>query len=335
VTSQISSIILLTYNQENFVEDAFLSLLKQDTDNIEIVVSDDCSSDATWEIIQAVAKDYLGQKKIILSRNSSNVGIIDNYAAAVKRSSGGLIFMAAGDDVSLPDRCSKTIQFWLDNKQQYDLVATDAFDMAYNGKILSLKENDNLEDWNIKKWFERRPFFFGSSHMVTKKLLNLAPLSNQLPYEDQCLVFRAILMGGAIRLPTPLICHRRGGMTQESGIKFGHRRSEITRDMSREITELQQFLGDATVLGRRSNVEDLVNKKLAYCDSILTLFSSTISFRALWIFWNSAEVSVHAKRRYSRYYLLYPLLSIAHGLRDLLRILKNANHFTWARKSKN
>ena len=47
MTSPLASIVLLTYNQEHFVEEAFLSLLNQDIDNVEIVVSDDCASDAT------------------------------------------------------------------------------------------------------------------------------------------------------------------------------------------------------------------------------------------------------------------------------------------------
>lgn len=108
-----ASIILLTYNQEQFVEEALLSLLNQDMDDLEIVVSDDCSSDATWEKMQVLTDRYQGSKKIILSRSAENIGIVNNYAAALKKSTGELIFMAAGDDVSLPERCSKSIQFWL------------------------------------------------------------------------------------------------------------------------------------------------------------------------------------------------------------------------------
>lgn len=318
-----ASIILLTYNQEQFVEEAFLSLLNQDIDNLEIVVSDDCSSDATWERIQAVAKDYQGPKKIILSCNPINAGIVDNYAAAVKLSSGNLIFMAAGDDISLSDRCSKTIQFWCDTQQKYDLIAADAFDMAYDGKILSEKHNSELQEVTINSWFKERPYFFGASHMVTRRLLNLAPLSNRLPYEDQCLVFRAILMGGAMRLPMPLVCHRRGGMTQETKFKFGHRRLEIARDMSREIVELRQFLSDATILGKQSMVENLIVKKLAYCDSLLKLFSRKFSLTAFKEFWGNHAVSIEDKRRYTRYYFFYPLLAIAHGIRDSLRVFRS------------
>lgn len=317
-----ASIILLTYNQEQFVEEAFLSLLNQDIDNLEIVVSDDCSSDATWEIMQAVAKDYQGPKKIILSCNPINVGIVDNYAAAVKLSSGNLIFMAAGDDISLSDRCSKSIQFWNDTQMQYDLVATDAFDMAYDGKILGEKHNSELEIVTIEDWFKERPYFFGATHMVTRKLLNLAPISNQLPYEDQCLVFRAMLMGGVARLPIALVCHRRGGLTQKIGFKFGGRRAEVIRDMSREIAELRQFSSDAAVLKKTPLVESFISQKLAYCSAILEVFKSPGSIKAFKKFWSSPDVSARDKQRYSRYYFFYPVLVIAHAIRDSIRTLR-------------
>ncbi|WP_062307831.1 glycosyltransferase family 2 protein [Polynucleobacter sinensis] len=161
MTFPFASVIFLTYNQEHFVEEAFLSLLNQDTDNIEIIVSDDSSSDDTWGKIQKVASEYQGPKKIILARNPTNVGIVTNYAKAFEKSSGELIFMAAGDDISLPERCSQSIRFWMDGRQKYDLVAADALDMGYDGTVLGFKENSDLEHWTIEKWFERRPYFFG------------------------------------------------------------------------------------------------------------------------------------------------------------------------------
>jgi glycosyltransferase involved in cell wall biosynthesis len=322
MTSTVASVVLLTYNQAAFVQEAFESLLNQDRDDIEIVVSDDCSSDSTWDVILAVAQSYVGSKKLILSRNVSNLGIVDNYAAAVEQSTGELIFMAAGDDISMPDRCSKSIQFWLDNQKKYDLVAADAIDMSLTGEALGRKDSSDLEKWTVEKWFKRRPFFFGASHMVTRKLLEIGPLDNNLPYEDQCLVFRAILMGGAVRLPIPLVKHRRGGMTQKNEFKVGHRRAEFIPSMRLEMLELQQFLRDAISLNRRLMVDDLIKQRMAYCNSVLTLFKSSTPIKSLFVFWGSPEVPVKDRYRYSRYILFYPVLAIAHVFRDGIRVLR-------------
>lgn len=134
--------------------------------------------------------------------------------------------------------------------------------MHSDGTILGSKKNDDLETWTIEKWFERRPFFFGASQMVTRNLLDLVLLDGRLLYEDQCLVFRAILMGGAIRLPVNLVCHRRGGIGQQDfKFQLGHRKAEIFEEFASEIVEMEQFLVDATILSQASLFERIAIKK--------------------------------------------------------------------------
>lgn len=321
----LASIVLLTFNQEHFVEDALRSLLNQDYENLEIVISDDCSTDSTWDQIQKILNDYSGIKKIIANQNPVNLGIVRNYETAFQKTTGDLIFMAAGDDISLPNRCSRSIEFWLSCNKDYDLVAADAIDMSYAGENLRIKENDPLEDWTIQRWFERRPYFFGASQMVTRRLLSLAPLHHNLPYEDQCLVFRSLLMAGAIRLPEPLVCHRRGGMTQSVGFKiqFGQGRSQISKDMLGELAELDQFLSDATALNQRSKVEGAVRQRMIYCQTIIDFFQSPISILVAKKFWQNPLISANLKLRYLRYYFFYPVLAIAHYVRDIVRMVRS------------
>ena len=45
------SLVLVSFNQQKYVREAVESALAQDYDNLEIVISDDCSRDKTWEII--------------------------------------------------------------------------------------------------------------------------------------------------------------------------------------------------------------------------------------------------------------------------------------------
>ena len=115
-----ASVVLLTYNQEEFVEDALRSLLEQDYPDLQIVVSDDNSQDGTWQIVNSVAETYVGSKTIVLNRNSSNLGLVGNYEAAFALSTGDVVFSAAGDDMSTPDRCSECIKLWLANDRGPD-----------------------------------------------------------------------------------------------------------------------------------------------------------------------------------------------------------------------
>ena len=54
------SVALMTYNQEKYVKESLLSVLNQTYDNLEIIISDDCSKDRTWETIEHEVDIYRG-----------------------------------------------------------------------------------------------------------------------------------------------------------------------------------------------------------------------------------------------------------------------------------
>jgi len=91
-----------------------------------------------------------------------------------------------------------------------DLIATDLSDMSMDGQMLGSKPIDDLQSWTWERWIQRRPYHVGASHMTTRRLLAVRPLNEKAKLEDQCLLFRALLMGGALRLPQMLVRHRRG-----------------------------------------------------------------------------------------------------------------------------
>lgn len=91
------SVIIVTYNQENSIARALQSVLDQNTDfPYEIVIGDDCSSDATYDICQEFAAKYPGI--IRLFRNKENQGVQTNYFDTLLRCRGKYIADCAGDD---------------------------------------------------------------------------------------------------------------------------------------------------------------------------------------------------------------------------------------------
>src|SRR5690348_456181 len=74
--------ILITYNQAAFVEAAVRSLLQQ-TYPMDVVISDDCSSDETFALIRQMIRSYRGPHQITLCRNFQNRGICSNQNAAI------------------------------------------------------------------------------------------------------------------------------------------------------------------------------------------------------------------------------------------------------------
>ncbi len=244
-----ASVLLLTYNQVAFVAEALSSLLQQDMGDLEIVISDDCSGDGTWQRIQAMAAAYRGPKRLVLRRNESNCGIVGNLLAAARCASADLLLIAHGDDVSLPNRCSRCLEFRRAGGDRYDLIAADAFDISAEGVVLGVKKFDDLRDWTVERWSQDRPYVLGAAQMITRKLLELTPLDRRLACEDQVLGFRAVMSASGIRLPEPLIRHRRGGLSQSRARGRREKRRALLRSASAAILEFEQLRKDALAGG--------------------------------------------------------------------------------------
>lgn len=103
---------IVSYNQEDYIAAAVDGAFAQDYPNLEIVISDDCSSDRTWNIIQDKVARYNGPHNIILNRNEPNLGPRENFNKVLyELSHGEIIVGAAGDDISRKDRVSKCVEF--------------------------------------------------------------------------------------------------------------------------------------------------------------------------------------------------------------------------------
>ena len=59
------SVILTIYNREKYIEKCVQSLLEQTLDNVELVVIDDASTDASLSILNRVLEDYPNRKPMV------------------------------------------------------------------------------------------------------------------------------------------------------------------------------------------------------------------------------------------------------------------------------
>ncbi len=73
--SPLVTFALLSYNQERFTKEALEGVCAQTYSPLEIVISDDCSSDRTFSIISEMVDVYQGPHAIISNRNRKNLGI--------------------------------------------------------------------------------------------------------------------------------------------------------------------------------------------------------------------------------------------------------------------
>ena len=106
------SIGVPVYNGEDYIAEAITSHLEQDFDDFELIVSDNCSDDATAEIVDGFVRS---DSRVSYSRNDSNVGGPANFNRLFRLSTGELFRWAAADDRIEPGYLESVVQLLDDN----------------------------------------------------------------------------------------------------------------------------------------------------------------------------------------------------------------------------
>ena len=159
------SVSIITYNQAQFIHEALQSALSQDYKNIEVVVSDDGSTDGTAEIILEYARRHPG--KVVPLVGGPNLGITGNSNRALKACQGKYIAFMGGDDTLLPTKVSKQVA-WLEADKDRVLCYhdVDVYD-SESGKSLYLwSQKYRFRMGNAKSVVKYGTFFAATSVMV-------------------------------------------------------------------------------------------------------------------------------------------------------------------------
>jgi glycosyltransferase involved in cell wall biosynthesis len=215
----IATILFLAYNQQDFVAQAAQSCLAQVGEPLEIILSDDCSTDNTYAILQQVASQYTGPHRVVVRQNHKNLGIADHYNTLVELAHGQLLLTAAGDDISYPERAQTLYKAWQASACKLDLIASYAHSITYdgqaNGKTIKV---DQLANWKTAAdWCAKRPYVVGATHAFTKRIwTEFGPIASDIPYEDQIVALRALCLGGAQTLELSLVDYRTGGVSAKA-----------------------------------------------------------------------------------------------------------------------
>jgi len=124
------SVILPTYNRAKYITKAIESVWRQSYKNLELIIINDASTDATGKLVGRFAK-Y--NPKIIILRNEINLGIVASLNKGIKAAQGKYIARLDDDDVWCDDKkIEKQVDF-LEKNQEYCLVG---------GGVIKIDKND-------------------------------------------------------------------------------------------------------------------------------------------------------------------------------------------------
>jgi glycosyltransferase involved in cell wall biosynthesis len=145
------SIIMSTYNNSEFIRDAIDSILNQTYGNIELIVSDDGSTDNTREII-----DSYTDSRIKRFHQEKNQGILRQENMLMNQTDGYYIGKCDGDDICEPTKIEKQVRAFEENPNlAVCWVGVNIID-EHNNIIARAKTNEPLTDQDIRNHIRQK-----------------------------------------------------------------------------------------------------------------------------------------------------------------------------------
>jgi hypothetical protein len=200
---------LFTYNQEAYVAAAVKAALAQDYCQLEMIISDDASTDRTYEIIRELADRYRGPHQVRLNRNEQRLGIAGHVNRVMQIASGDLLVAAAGDDVSAPHRTRLLVDLWRGSIGKPCLLCSSLIDMANDGTLRGCRHGYPSMARDPVKVALRGRWIAGCTAAWTRQLWDkFGPLPADAVHEDEIMTLWAAVGGSIIISDEPLVCYR-------------------------------------------------------------------------------------------------------------------------------
>lgn len=264
------TMVVLGYNQDRFIRAAINGAFSQTYTPLEIVLSDDCSTDQTFSIMTEMANSYNGPHTIVLNQNERNVGLGEHINRAFALSSGEWFVAAAGDDISEPNRIEKIHKAF----QSCTEVVSSVF-----SAVRVIDDNGN-----------ERGFFAGCDEAVVNDLYGFlcnpyvgvsgcaaayhrdvfyrfGPMLEGTVAEDRVLTFRAALLGRIVRINEPLVQYRRHDAAITGGVVWSNVEQWKNRGLRRcasRIMTLKNYCRDVQLAHLDRVTEDYRRKSLVF-----------------------------------------------------------------------
>ena len=274
------TLALVSYNSVDYIEEATVSVLNQDYPEIELLLSDDGSTDSTFQRMFATARKLGAGRPLKISRRVPNLGLASHVNEIFSQASGDIIIFAAGDDVSLPHRVRETIKAFLQFPNAMAVSFTDDVINAQSEIIQSAPPGGSVQVLTLQSLFvEPNKHPSGASRAYRKEVFHqFGPLDINCPTEDTPLMLRSLMLGDIVTCAFPAIQYRRHSGSLTGGSRYLGMNLEVIRNQQlRDLTYAlkMHFIDSATF----SRIQKWVWLRYFYLS--LTRRSSAIDLKPL------------------------------------------------------
>lgn len=189
--------IVISYNQEDYILETLNGILSQTVLPDEVIIADDGSTDKTPLLIRSFVNENLLQEKWKLILSHKNEGITCNLKKAIKASTGDILLLNAGDDISLPNRSQHAIKLFEQHPNLY-IITGSITKINAQGKIIgNISYDDVLYNDVITTIKNGMPKVFPVGQAIRKTLFDrFGDLPTSVPNEDDQITFWGLISGG-------------------------------------------------------------------------------------------------------------------------------------------
>lgn len=279
------SVVFLSYNRIRYIDKSVRSALEQKFSPLEIVFSDDSSTDGTYQVIQNAINAYKGPHKIILNRNQKNLGVVGNINKAVSLCSGDLIVQMGDDDISHPLRTATLYKKWKSITPSASLIFSNARIIDESGQftgqrfIKIFSELNNKIEWfqiynNHKVHFYEKAFekniydswILGATQAFTRDLYEIfGPINKDMVVEDRVIAMRALMRNGIQYVDEGLVDYRRHKYNfWPDHLDALQAKSIIRRELKNKKDTFNQVATDIACLKKQNIISQSRAKKTIY-----------------------------------------------------------------------
>ena len=240
-TQPLVSIVITSYNGAKYLAEQLDSIVAQTCKNLEIIISDDASSDNTL----AIARRYADQdSRIVLIHHEKNVGLHANLGGALECARGEYIAISDQDDIWRSDKIEKQLSLLNGAVGVYSDSAL--IDATGNSLGFTLFQSLNIKPGaDLSKTVS---LFFKNAVSGHALLFHRALLSIVLPFTDDFifdhqLALAASCFGGLHFCDEPLVYHRIHGENHtNAGLagKSARKEAIVDRNAERRTHRFQQ-----------------------------------------------------------------------------------------------
>ena len=215
---------LFAYNQEEFIREAVEGAFAQTYEPLEIILSDDCSSDHTYEILQELAAAYEGPHKTVVMQSKQNRGTLGHILDVVNSSYGEFFIVAAGDDISLPERTEKLVSILKDSEA--DIISSTSDVIDKNGHSIHERFEHKFQEYGTTFGFKVKRIEGATAGYKRSFLSELPNPQNSILVDDAAFEIISHFM------------HKSVIHTNTSMVKYRHHNQNVS---VRNVSDLRQY----------------------------------------------------------------------------------------------